>query len=119
MIILTNGYYSLGTSHVPGTGLCYYDSPSTDEETDVERCLPQAIELFAQRWDSVFSIWLPNAVLNHRTLLPASFMCFFSPKLWDWADDFISKALTVKLSLKTQWPVVGDRTGPDRAAQEA
>lgn len=38
-----------------------------------ERHLPQATELCAQRWGSVFSIWLQNVVLNQSVLLPASF----------------------------------------------
>ena len=45
------------------------------------KCLSQAIELFARRRDSVFSIQFHSLVLNHRTLLLPPFMFFFSPQV--------------------------------------
>lgn len=72
--------------------MCYYYSHSTEEATETrERYLPWAIELCAQRLDFIFSIWLQNVVFNHSMLLPASFMLFFSSKVWHGADEFIRK----------------------------
>ena len=47
------------------------------------KCPPWAIELFARRRDSVFSIQFHSLVLNHRTLLlpPFMFFVFFLPRL--------------------------------------
>ena len=45
------------------------------------KCLSQAIELFARRRDSVFSIQFHSLVLNHRTLLCPRLCFFFLPRL--------------------------------------